>query len=113
MTWAEIKSLMLKWLSHPSAPKADLYFLFLLMFLFYFWDRERETVQGGERQRERETESEVGTMLWAVSAEPHAGLELMNGEIMTWAKFGRLTNWATQEPHDLDFQWNPKYNPIR
>ena len=53
----------------------------------------------GEGQRGREdTESEAGSRLWAVSTEPNAGLELMNGEIMTWAEVGHSTNWATQAP---------------
>ena len=49
-------------------------------------------------EREGDTECEAGSKLWAVSTEPHAGLELENREIMTWAEVGRLTYWATQEP---------------
>ena len=37
-------------------------------------------------------------MLRAVSTEPDAALELMNGEIMTWAEVRCLTNGATQVP---------------
>ena len=37
-------------------------------------------------------------MLWAVSTEPDAGLELTDREIMTWAEVGRLTDQATQAP---------------
>ena len=48
---------------------------------------------------ETETESDAVSRLWAVSTEPDAGLELMDCEIMTWAEVGRLTDWATQEPH--------------
>ena len=48
---------------------------------------------------ERGGESEAGSRLWALSTEPDAGLELTNCEIMTWAKVGRLTDWATQVPH--------------
>ena len=38
--------------------------------------------QGGS-EREGDTESETGSRLRAVSAEPDAGLELMDCEIMT------------------------------
>ena len=46
----------------------------------------------------REGESQAGST--TVSAEPDAGLELTNCEIMTWAetKNQRLTFWATQAP---------------
>ena len=37
----------------------------------------------GGAEREGDTESEGGSRLRAVSTEPHAGLELMNREIMT------------------------------
>ena len=71
------------------------------MFI-YFWDRERQSVSRGGAKREEDTESEAGSRLRAVSAEPDAGLELMDREIMTWAEVerltevGRLTDWATQ-----------------
>ena len=76
----------------------------------YFWERarERERERESEREceqaheqgrgREGDTESEAGSRLWAVSTDPNAGLELMNGEIMTWAEVGCLTDWATQAP---------------
>ena len=54
--------------------------------------------------REIDTESEAGSRLWAVSTEPHAGLELTNREIMTWAKVRGLTDWATQVPLYSDCQ---------
>ena len=44
------------------------------------------------REREGDTESEVGSRLQAVSTEPDVGLELMNCEIMTWAKVRHLTD---------------------
>ena len=53
--------------------------------------------QGGT-EREGVTELEAGSRLWAVNTEPHAGLELTNGEIMTWAEVGGLNDWATQAP---------------
>ena len=68
------------------------------MFI-YFWERERERERASRRRAEREgdTESEAGSEL---SAQPDAGLESMNHEIMTWAKVGCLTEWATQAPLD-------------
>ena len=68
-----------------------------LMFV-YFWERQRQNVSGGGAEREGDTESEAGSSLWAISTEPDVGLELMNREIMTWAKVGCLTNWTTQVP---------------
>ena len=52
----------------------------------------------GGAEREEDTESEARSGLWAVSTEPDTGLELMNRKNMTWAKVGRLTDWATQVP---------------
>ena len=49
MTWAEIMSWMLNWLSHPSAPHLAIFFF----KCFYFFLRERE--RAGEGQRERGT----------------------------------------------------------
>ena len=65
-----------------------------------FWERERERQSVSVRRTEREggTESETSSRLWAISTEPHEGLELTNHEIMTWAKVRRLTHWATQAP---------------
>ena len=68
------------------------------MFI-YFCEKERDRgVSGGGAESEGDTESEAGSRLWAVSTEPKAGLELRNLEIMTWARVGHLTNWATQAP---------------
>ena len=39
----------------------------------------------------------------APGKEPYVGLKLMNREIMTRAKVGRPTNWATQVPRDFTF----------
>ena len=67
--------------------------------------RQRETEhEGGGSEREGDTEFETGSRLWAVSTEPEAGLELTDGEIMTWAEVGRLTDQATQAP--LNFFFN-------
>ena len=54
--------------------------------------------EGEEREREAQNLKPQGSRLWAVSREPYAGLELRNGEIMTWADSDRLTHWATQVP---------------
>ena len=57
----------------------------------YFW--ERQSMNGEGEEKEGDTECEEGSRLWAVSPEPN-----MNCEIMTWAKVGHLTDWATQVP---------------
>ena len=67
------------------------------MFI-YFWERQTECEQERGREREGDTESEADSRLWAVSTEPDVGLRLMNREIMTWAEFSHLTDWATQVP---------------
>ena len=67
-------------------------------FLIYFWDRERQSMSRGGADRGGVTESEAGSRLWAVGTEPDAGLKLTDCEIMTWAKVGCLTDWATQAP---------------
>ena len=73
------------------------------MFI-YFWEREgRREVRVGEGQREGDTESETGSRFWAISTEPHVGLELIDCEIMTWAEVRHLTNQATQAPPDSKF----------
>ena len=60
-------------------------------------------MNGGGAEREGDTESETGSRPWAISPEPDTGLELTDGEIVTWAEVGRLTDWATQAPQDLLF----------
>ena len=65
------------------------------MFI-YFW--ERQSASGGGAEREGDTESETGSRFWAVNTEPDVGLELTDCEIMTWAEFRCLTDWATQVP---------------
>ena len=77
-----------------------------LMFI-YFWQREREgeSISRGGAEREGDTESEAGSRLWPVSTEPDVGLELTDCEIMTWAKVGCLTDWATQAPLAAYFFW--------
>ena len=52
-------------------------FLLWFIYLFILRDRKRETVHAGEGQRERERER-IPRSLPTVSAEPDAGLKLMN-----------------------------------
>ena len=49
------------------------------MFIYF---GERQNVSGGGAERGGDTDSEAGSRLRAVSAEPDAGLELTNCEIM-------------------------------
>ena len=66
-------------------------------------------MSGGVAEREGGTESEAGSRLWAVSTEPDVGLKSMNHEIMTWAKFRHLTDWATQAPQKDFLEASQKY----
>lgn len=56
-------------------------------------------MSGGGAEKEEDREFEAGSQLWAVSTDPDAWLELTNGELMTGAEVGRLTDWTTQAPH--------------
>ena len=71
---------------------------FWIFFNVYLFLRERDGVSRGGAEKEGDTESEAGFRLGAVSAEPNAGLEPTDGEIMTWAKVGCSTDWAAQLP---------------
>ena len=73
-------------------------FFFFIFFNIYLFLRQRQSMNGGGAEREGDTESEAGSRLWAVSTEPDTGLEHTNCEIMTGAKVGCLTDWATQAP---------------
>ena len=61
-----------------------------------------ESVNRGGAERGENAEFEAGSRLWAISPEPDAGLEPADSKIMTRAKVGRSTDWATQAP--LNFQ---------
>ena len=61
------------------------------------WQTEHEWGRGREKG---DRESEAGSRLWTVSTEPDMGLEPTNHEIMTWAKVGHPTAWATQVPDE-------------
>ena len=76
-------------------------YILLIYFLSLFIlkrEREHQAYEPGEGQREGSEGSKAGSMLWAASTEPNTWLKLTNGEIMTWAKVGHLTDWATQAP---------------
>ena len=70
----------------------------IFLTFIYFWERERQSTSRWGTEREGDTESKAGSRLWAISTEPDVGLEHMDCEIMTWAKVGCWTNWATQAP---------------
>ena len=70
------------------------------MFIHFLRERWRQSMFGGGAKREEETESNAASRLWAVCTEPNTGHEPTNCEIMTWAEVWRLTDWATQMPHD-------------
>ena len=73
-------------------------FFFLIMFI-YFWERERKREREnelGRGQREGDTESQAGSRLWAVSAEPDAGLEPTEHKIVIWSEIKSQTlNWLS------------------
>ena len=101
------KSLTLTRCGYMQDQRYGIHKLTLLLFLkfpflmfIYFWHSERQSLSWEGAEREGDTESEAGSRLWAVSTEPHAGLEPTDREIMTWAVVGRSTDWATQAPHD-------------
>ena len=55
-------------------------------------DGERQSASRGGAEREGDTESGAGSRLPAVSAEPDAGFEPKDREVMTSAEVGRLTD---------------------
>ena len=73
-------------------------FLFIYFFNVYFWERERQTDRQGGAEWEGDTESEAGSRLSAVSTEPESGAPTHKTQDVTWAKVGRLANWATWFP---------------
>ena len=64
------------------------------MFIF---ETERDREWMGEGQTERETQNPKQAPGSELSAQSK-GLKPRNREIMTWAKVGHLTDWATQAP---------------
>ena len=73
--------------SHIRALEAGFVGCFVLL-LFIDFERARERAGEGQRERER---ARIPSGLRAVSAEPHAGLELTNREITTGAEITSLT----------------------
>ena len=74
------------------------FFFFFFLNVYFIFETGRDSMNGGGSEREGDTESETGSRLWAVSAEPNAGLELTDLEIITWAEVRCLTDWATRAP---------------
>ena len=79
--------------------ESRIFFLFFLM-LIYFWERGkvrgRECTSGEGTKRGRHR---IWSRLQSLSCQHRARRgTLTNYEIMTWAKVGRLTDWATQVP---------------
>ena len=75
---------------------------FFLKFIHLFWEREKERKWGSRGRAEREGERSP-SRLHAGSAEPDAGLQLTNSEIMTWGEIKSQmleSDWATQVPHE-------------
>ena len=80
---------------------ASLLLLFKKKILMFIFERERERerqCKWGRGSEGGDTESEAGSGLRAVSAEPDAGLEPSNWEIMTWGDVRCLTYWTTPAP---------------
>ena len=73
----------------------EVLFFFNVLFIF---ERQRESVSWGGAEREGDTKSKAGSRLWAVSIEPHMGLELVYHKIVTWTEVRSLTKWAAQAP---------------
>ena len=83
-------------------------YLFIYWCLFISWERDGESQGRAEREKGRHR-IRSRPRLWAVSTEPDAELKLTNREIMTWAEFWCLTDWATQVPQEgfLKSHWTP------
>ena len=62
-------------LRHPGT---SVHSLFFFKFIFIYFDRDREQAGEGEKERGR-----IPSRLGTIRAEPNAGLELMNSEIVT------------------------------
>ena len=91
----------------PLPAHNSFFFLISLMFI-HFWERHTHTEHEGEgAEREGDTESKAGSRF---STEPDAGLKPIDCKIMTWAKVGRLIDWATQAPLWTQFLTIPYRN---
>ena len=84
MTWTEVGRLT-DWAT--QVPQG-----LLILFIFLF-------ILGWEGQRKRQTQNPKQAPGSELSAEPNAGLELTNCEIMTWAEVGSLAD--APEPTQL------------
>ena len=68
------------------------------MFIIFEREPEKHRAWVEEGQRERKTQNPKQAPGYELSAQsPMRGLNPpMSSDIMTWAKVGRLTDWATQ-----------------
>ena len=71
------------WITSSDFPKLSRLSLLKFFFNVYLFLRQRQSMNGRGAEREGDTESEAGSKPRAVSAEPNAGLELVNREIVT------------------------------
>ena len=73
-----------------------IFFAYLFILRDIYFERQHKWGRGRERGRQR-----IPSRLHTASIEPNMGLEPTNGEILTWAEVGPLTDWAIQAPQ----QW--------
>ena len=77
---------------------------YFIIFNVYFWEKKRECEWGRSWERETQNPKQAPvSKLSSVGTEPDAGPEPTNRKIMTLAKVGRLSDWATQVPHEMDY----------
>ena len=67
-------------------------------------DREKQSMNGGGAEREGDTASKTGSRLRAISPEPDVGLELTDGEIVTWLKSDAQPTAPTRGPYSYIFK---------
>ena len=79
---------------------SPLFFFVVFFFCVYLFTYEREREQMRDRKRGKRR---IPSRLCTISAEPNAGLEFMNCEIMTWAKINSQTFNLPSHPDDPIF----------
>ena len=111
MTWTEIKSWTLNWLSHPGTPPhytlicsflfsflfSFLYFpiylsMYLSIYIYFILEREREWGRGAEGKRER-----ISSRLPTLGAEINAALHSMT--LGSWTELKSKLDAQVTEPH--------------
>ena len=97
--WIKVVSFITK------QPHLLYFFIFYFFFLFKelcICSRGRKSVLGAEGGTEREGERGKRSRLPVIRSEPHLGLGLRT--LSSWSlpksRVGRLTDWATQGPHN-------------